>query len=130
MAYVNMTQHGATCSQGLNQASYDNKSLCSNNGHGCTSTVFPTLVEYSKVCGQVGGFQYGVSGAFSPYITGTSLNIDDAYVDGVSITYGKTPRKHIWTYASAPQDTSEPLYRGPYDCPYKQGSTTVNPCWY
>jgi len=25
--------------------------------------------------------------------------IDDPYVDGVSITHGASPRKHIWTYA-------------------------------
>ena len=125
MAYVNMTQHGATCSQGLNQASYDNKSLCSNNGHGCTSTVFPTLVEYSKVCGQVRGYQYNLLLAFTTYNEDANLTIDDAYVDGVSITYGNTPRKHIWTYAAGPQDTAQ--YSGLNDCPCKQNSTAVTP---
>ena len=69
MAYVNMTQSGATCPQGLNQTSYSNKSLCGNNGNGCNSTVFPLLVEYSKVCGQVRGYQYRAPLAFSPYNT-------------------------------------------------------------
>ena len=49
VAYVNMTQPGATCPQGLTQTSYNNKSLCGNFGYGCNSTVFSTLVE----CGQV-----------------------------------------------------------------------------
>ena len=125
VAYVNMTQPGATCPQGLNQISYNNKSLCANNGHDCTSTVFPTLVEYSKVCGQVRGYQYRVLVAFHSYNINTNLTIDDAYVDGVSITYGNSPRKHIWTYAGGPHDTAQ--HYGPYDCPCKQNSTTVTP---
>ena len=127
VAYINMTQPGATCPQELHQTSYNNKSLCGNNGNGCNSAVFPTLVEYSKVCGQVRGYQYHGTLAFHSYNTNTDLTIDDAYVDGVSITYRNTPRKHIWTYAAGPQDTPEPIYRGPYDCPCKQSSTTVTP---
>ena len=30
-----------------------------------------------------------------------ALTIDDGYVDGVSITHGNHPRKHIWTLAAA-----------------------------
>ena len=74
MAYVNMTQPGATCPQGLNQISYNNKSLCGTNGHGCTSTVFPTLVEYSMVCGQVRGYQYRAPLAFQPYNIKTNVH--------------------------------------------------------
>ena len=74
VAYVNMTQPGATCPQGLNQTSYNNKSLCGNNGHGCNSTVFPTLVEYSKVCGQVRGYQYDTLIAFYPYNIKTNVH--------------------------------------------------------
>ena len=33
-------------------------------------------------------------------VTIYSRTIDEVYVDGVSITYGSTLRKHIWTYAS------------------------------
>ena len=28
------------------------------------------------------------------------MGIDDPYVDGLSITYGNTPRKHLWTYTA------------------------------
>ena len=76
VANVNMTQPGATCPQGLNQTSYNKKSFCGNNGSGCTSTVFPTLVEYSKVCGQVRGYQYYGLLAFYPYNINTNLTID------------------------------------------------------
>ena len=53
------------------------------------------------------------------------FTIDDAYVDGVSITYGNSPRKHIWIYAAGPHDTAQ--HYGPYDCTCKQNSTTVTP---
>ena len=125
VAYINMTQPGATCPQGLKQTNYNNKSFCGNNGDGCNSTVFPTLAEYSKVCGQVRGYQYGLLLAFSPYNLNTDLTIDDAYVDGVSITYGNTTRKHIWTYAGDPYDTT--ANSDPFGCPCKQGSTIVTP---
>ena len=30
-----------------------------------------------------------------------NITIDSSYVDGVSLTHGQTPRKHIWTFAAA-----------------------------
>ena len=87
--------------------------------------MFPTLVEYSKVCGQVRGYQYNLLLAFSPYNLNTDLTIDDAYVDGVSITYGNTPRKHIWTYAGGPHESTQ--YNSTFDCPCKDGSIAITP---
>ena len=123
-----MTQDGATCPVGLNQRSFNNKSYCGNTGPpGCNGTMFPTLVEYSRVCGRVRGYQYNAPYAFYVYnfIT-TGLTIDDTYVDGVSITYGSAPRKHIWTYAAAPLDHSYKGYNN-YDCPCKQTNTIIAP---
>ena len=54
----------------------------------------------------------------------TDLTIDDNYVDGVSITYGSAPRKHIWTYAAAPYDHKTTYYG---DCPCKQNNTIIAP---
>ena len=125
VAYINMTQAGATCPMGLNQRSFNNKSYCGNTGFECNRTMFPTLVEYSRVCGQVRGYQYGATVSFYSYQVNTSLTIDDNYVDGVSITYGSVPRKHLWTYAAAPRDTI--MYSGLYDCPCKENSTAITP---
>ena len=59
VTYINMTQGGATCPVGLNQRSFNNKSYCGSTGPpGCNGTMFPTLVEYSRVCGRVRGYQY------------------------------------------------------------------------
>ena len=48
-------------------------------------------------------YQYGSTDAFGPYINqhAPPNTIDTAYVDGVSITHGQSPRHHIWTFASA-----------------------------
>ena len=128
VAYINMTQAGATCPVGLNQRSFnDSKSYCGNTGLDCNGTMFPTLVEYSRVCGQVRGYQYGATVAFYSYNVNTSLTIDDNYVDGVSITYGSAPRKHLWTYAAAPRDTISMYVNYIYDCPCKQNSTAITP---
>ena len=41
------------------------------------------------------------------------LSIDDQYVDGISLTHGSNPRKHIWTFAAANREGSN----GHYVCP-------------
>ena len=127
VTYINMTQAGATCPVGLNQRSFNNKSYCGNTGpSGCNGTMFPTLVEYSRVCGRVRGYQYSTPLAFLSYHVNTSLTIDDNYVDGVSITYGSAPRKHLWTYAAALYDHNSIQY-DIYDCPCKQTNTIIAP---
>ena len=111
VAYVNMSQSGATCPQGLTQTTLSGLTLCgrmdgdynvtTSNGGGCQSTVFSTLgLNYSQVCGQLRGYQRGTPDAFRPYYANPSHTIDSVYVDGVSITYGSPSRKHIWTYAN------------------------------
>ena len=102
VAYLNMTESGATCPPGLIQKQ-DNKidhGLCGRrdlSSSDCDSTIFSTYgLNYYKVCGQVRGYQYASTDAFYSL----SKGIDSYYVDGVSITYGQNPRTHIWTYAS------------------------------
>ena len=41
-------------------------------------------------------------------------SIDQAYVYGVSLTHGQNPRKHIWTFAGAVDETSrDPTFMCP-----------------
>ena len=58
-------------------------------------------VKYSRVCGKIIGYQYYTTNAFTLYYRDRSLTVDDNYVDGVSLTHGQRPRKHIWTFAAA-----------------------------
>ena len=98
VAYLNMTEPNATCPAGLILQEYDNidHPLCGRHDRaGCNSTIFSSKgLMYSKVCGQVRGYQYRTPDSF----TSIGVGIDSHYVDGVSITYGINPRTHIWTY--------------------------------
>ena len=48
VAYVNMTQAGATCPQGLTQRTVSGLTLCGRNSSGCDGTVFSTFgLNYS-----------------------------------------------------------------------------------
>ena len=87
VAHVNMSQDGASCPQGLTQKNMSGLTLCGQNAAGCEGTLLSALgLSYSRVCGQLRGYQFGTTDAFN--------------VDGASITYGTTPLKHIWTYAT------------------------------
>ena len=105
VGYLNMSEPNATCPPELTLHQYNNidHGLCSRpvSSSGSSASVFFSTygVIYNKVCGQVRGYQYGSPDGFPPDL-GTGLsnpNIDNIYVDGVSITYGNNPRKHIWT---------------------------------
>ena len=111
---------------------YDNifgSSLCwttsgtyNNYYEGCCSTFFSTCVlNYTKVCGQVRGYQYGYSIGFYYYLINPN-SYDPQIKWGVTLTYSNNPRKHIWTYAGGhgEQGTS------PSDCPCNNGSPYMN----
>ena len=126
VAYVNMSQSGATCPQGLTQTTLSGLTLCGRNGSGCQSTVLSTLgLNYSQVCGQLRGYQRGIPVAFYSYYTNPSITIDSVYVNGVSITYGSAPRKHIWTYANG----VNLVHSGgtQFNCPCNNGNSHVPP---
>ena len=72
--------------------------LCGQNATGCEGTLLSALgLSYSRVCGQLRGYQLGFTNAFRPYYE-QNFQLNDNYVNGISITYGN---KHIWTYATA-----------------------------
>ena len=65
-----------------------------------------------KVCGQLRGCQYQSPDGFAH----GNNNIDSCYVDGISITYGSSPRKHIWTYAGGLISDNVPYSGGCCPC--------------
>ena len=107
VGYIKMSKPGATCPPGLTLHLYNNidHGLCGRpvSSSGSLASVFFSTygVVYNKVCGQVIGYQYGSPDGFPPNLGGGVIvhnpNIDNIYVDGVSITYGSNPRKHVWT---------------------------------
>ena len=76
-------------------------------------------IQYNEVCGRVIGYQYSSTDGFH-IPDGFVDDIDNTYVEGVSITHG-SPRHHIWTLASSLYDTV--TSDAHQLCPYVEGST-------
>ena len=109
VANLDMTDPSEECPDGFRLITRGTapQRTCGRPGpSGCVSTTFNVYgIEYSQVCGKIIGYQQGSTDAFSPYYYNTHRTIDDMYyVDGVSLTHGQ-PRQHIWTFASALDET-------------------------
>ena len=125
IAFVNMADPGAICSQGLAQRNFSGLFLCGRNKTGCQNTTFPTFsLNYCQVCGRLRGYQFGSPEAFSRSIIISSLTVDSQYLDGVSITHGNSgSRRHIWSYAVGV--TTD--HKDRFGCPCNTGSTVSPP---
>ena len=110
VADLDMTNPDHHCPQGFRTITSP-KRLCGKPGPGCVSVTFNTYeVPYQKVCGRVIGYQSHSPDAFNSYYVNRGRTIDDQYVDGVSITYGSSPRKHVWTFAAANDESHSSQY--------------------
>ena len=126
IGYINMTEPGATCPQGLYNYTYEGKTLCDKSHslrYGCSATFFSAIgLNYTKVCGQARGYQHGSPDSTYPNSGGS---IDGAYVDGLSITHGSNPRQHMWTYAvGIVEDGTKNVV-----CPCNTGTTATTPSY-
>ena len=93
-----------------------------NSDPGCSSVFLSTNgVPYSRVCGKIIGYQYSSPNAFYAHQYDPQITIEGYYVDGVSLTYGTSPRKHIWTFAAA---RSEVVTNG-HICPCINSANTL-----
>ena len=128
VGYLNMSEPNATCPPGLTLRQFINidHGVC---GRPMSSSIVYSAhaIHYSKVCGQIRGYHFGspdgLPPLYGPYVT---PNIDNCntYVDGVTITYGSNPRKHIWTYACGVTENNNHEYA----CPCNNGSSgTTSP---
>jgi hypothetical protein len=103
VAYLDMSDPTQQCPPSLRLYSASGVRACGRpstiGAFGCSSLTFTSGSgrQYSKVCGQVIGHQVGSTDVFSNQ---RNNSIDTGYVDGVSITHGSMPRRHIWTYAA------------------------------
>ena len=100
VAYLNMSDPMQFCPPAWRDRSANRVRVCglpAGSFHECNSTFFSTGDHsYTKVCGQVIGYQFGSPDGFKFRSTYT---VNQPYVDGVSITHG-SPRSHIWTLAA------------------------------
>ena len=94
VAELDMTNSSHQCPSVLQQRYDSNKRTCGISTTGCFRVTFSTAtLEYSKVCGKITAYQYGIPDAFF------SAGEDGTGVDDVSLTYN--PREHIWTFVAA-----------------------------
>lgn len=104
MTSLNFTNESVQCPGGLRYRNDHGVRTCGINSTtaACSSLFLPTDgLNYSRVCGMVQAYQVGTVDAFGQHYREANLSIDYNYVDGVSLTYGKYPRSHIWTFAAA-----------------------------
>ena len=98
---IYMSNPSQTCPGSLREiAASGGKRRCGKQSinQGCESVFFETHgVPFTKVCGRIRGYTTGSADAFRKWLCPT-CGINEAYVDGISITYGGHPnRQHIWT---------------------------------
>ena len=99
MAFLNMSDPTQNCSSPFELYESNGVRACGRphplSGYTCESVTFPVnQTSYSQVCGRVIGYQYYSIDGFN------GGNIDEQYVDGISLTHG-SPRQHIWSFAAA-----------------------------
>ena len=117
VANVQMNDTSHTCPEGLVETEQQSQRLCTKGLFylGCSSAAIDVYgVEYSRVCGRIIGYQFGSPDSFYRYYS-QQVSIDSYYVDGVSLTHGTNPRKHIWTFAAATDEESN-YYSGQCPC--------------
>ena len=100
VAYLDMTDPNTNCPSVWRLKRINSKRICDQYSRLCTSVFFPVSGgPYNRVCGRVTAYQLSNTHAFRNYHHGRATSIDEAYVDGVSLTHG-SPRQHIWTFAA------------------------------
>ena len=102
IANVITTDKNSKCPAGLEVVTSPERLCRKRVNSGCSSAIFSTHeVPFKKICGKVIGIQYYSPQAFYTYYSHQTYTIDNGYVDGVIITYGRSPRQHVWTFAAA-----------------------------
>ena len=77
------------------------------------------------MCGKIISYQKGSPDAFGPYYYGRNITIDGGYLDGISLTHGRNPRKHIWTFAAAIEEVTITHPRGLCPCTNVHNTVTI-----
>ena len=125
IAYLNMSDPTHQCPPGFRLYTPNCVRACgrpSGTTAGCQTQVYfsPPSNGYKEVCGKLIGYQYYSTDAF---VHQAGHTIDSYYVDGVSLTYGSCPRKHIWTFAAGSFDN----VASSANCPCSSGSPQTVP---
>ena len=96
VAYLDMTDNCTTCPSGWNMTVLPIPTCgrATDGDNTCDSITFPVRSDYCRICGRIRAYQYASPDGFHRIPSTLVGTIDNAYVDGVSVTHG-TPRNHI-----------------------------------
>ena len=108
VASLNWSNESLPCPDGFREHNDSGIRTCGINSTStgsCSSLIFKTYsTVYSRVCGKINAYQVGSTDAFDTRQRHGNITIDSNYVDGVSLTHGSNPRRHIWTFVAAHDD--------------------------
>ena len=112
LAKFDINETVSSCPSPLVNVTQGTTRICTKEQTGCESIPFTSYgISYSQVCGRVRGYHRNSLDGFH------NRGIDEAYVDGVSITRG-SPRQHIWSLGgSTPGDNGCPCNGGTRQLP-------------
>eukprot|EP00731_Ephydatia_muelleri_P002796 Em0001g2796a len=98
VAYLDMTDPTQQCPDSWKTITSPVASCGKKSTSPCDSFTINTLgASYQTVCGRFRGYQIGSPDAFHD----TTTNIENYYVDGITVTYGSPGnRHHVYTYAA------------------------------
>ena len=95
---------GSSCPSPLQLRTFGSNRLCEKNvDSGCASVMISAGGRsYTKVRGKLAAYAYYTPDGFRRFgdAAKSEQDIDGIYVDGVTITHGRNPRTHVWTYAA------------------------------
>ena len=103
VAFFDLSHSGAVarCPIPWYKVTVNGKDMCRapSDIPGCSSVTYHVFdTEYNRIRGYIRAYQKGTTDGFQASHD-DGLGVNEAYVDGVSITIGY-PRKHVWTYAA------------------------------
>ena len=92
LAYLDMSESTVNCPSGFRLYQSGSVRACGRpvtSSGSCVSVKFPSNgMSYSQVCGRVTGYQYYTPDTINSPLHSNHNNLNDDYVDGVSITRG------------------------------------------
>ena len=125
LAYLDMSNATQNCPSGLTLYQTGGVRACGRpvtNSGSCVSVYFPSSgISYSQVCGRVVGYQYASPDASRVPNGNDRYVIDSYYIDGVSITMGPPPRRHVWSLMAGNSEQRNSAT----NCPCNNGSNVV-----
>ena len=97
IAYLNMSDPSEQCPDGWREVQSPIRTCRRQMDTSINSVNYTSYgIPYSRVCGRIVAYQFGNPDGFGNM---NPREIDEAYVDGISITFGH-PRHHLWTFTA------------------------------